>query len=125
MIFFLVSRLIFGEFAHAMPHAPAPVNGEIALADNEATPPCPDHTQQTSSTSSETSDPDAANASDHLMDDKDCCKKGGCECPCLHTPPGAVLTSGPVITPADRSRPGVLALGAAWHRSSALFRPPA
>jgi hypothetical protein len=125
VIFFLVSRLIFGEIAHAMPHAPAPVNGEVALADNEATPPCPDHTQETPSTSSGTSEADAANIGDHPMDDKDCCKKGGCECPCLHTPPAAVLSSGPAITPADQRCPGVPAIGAAWHRSSALFRPPA
>ena len=125
VIFFLVSRLIFGEFAHAMPHASAPVTEETALADNQATPPCPDHTQQTSSTSSDASGPGAANAGDHPMDDKDCCKKGSCECPCLHTPPAAVLTSGPAIMPVNQRCPGVLAIGAAWHRSSALFRPPA
>lgn len=123
VICFLVSRLIFGEFAHAMPHASAQVNGDVALADEAGTP-CPDHLQPPPSTHSEASGSDAAKSGGHPLDDKDCCKNGGCACPCLHTP-AATPTSALTVTLTHEARPGVVASGAAWLRSSPLFRPPA
>jgi hypothetical protein len=123
VIFFLVSRLIFGEFAHAMPHASASMNG-TAVAASDADPPCSDHTRQPSSTHGEASDPDALTFDDHPVDDKDCCKKGGCVCPCLHTP-AAALAAVVMLMPAEQSRPGALVRGADWLRTSMLFRPPA
>lgn len=128
VIFFLVSRLIFGEFAHAMPHELGPSNADAALA-SEASSACPDHKQPASSTHDKASGSDATKSGDHSGADrstheKDCCKKGGCVCPCLHTP-AALSASAAAIVPSDQSQPGVLANGAARLRSSALFRPPA
>jgi hypothetical protein len=120
VIFLLVSKLIFGEVTHAMPHmgASATEMSEMATAASQDSPPCADHVQAGSQ-----SDPShAANSDDPAK--KDCCKTGGCACPCLHSPAAtaAILFS---MQRANDSQVAVPVEGAAWHRLSALFRPPA
>jgi hypothetical protein len=119
---FLVTRLIFGEFAHAMPHASMPMADEVVLTD-KASPPCPDHAQETPAPRA-APESDGVSSIDHPVTDKDCCKKGGCACPCLHTP-AAIAASGATLAPSPERRPRAFAPGAALLRSSALFRPPA
>lgn len=115
VIFLLVSKLIIGQLAHAMPHMamPAAMDEIAALAGDDMTghdsPPCGDH-QQASSTDEPA--------------EKSCCENGGCACPCLHSP--AATTAVPF--PMHRANADQIAIpveGAAWQRVSALFRPPA
>src|SRR5688572_14532925 len=47
VIFLLVSKLIFGEVTHAMPHMAAPATeiNEVATSASQDSPPCADHVQ--------------------------------------------------------------------------------
>lgn len=124
VIFLLVSKLIFGEVTHAMPQmaAQATEMNEVATSASQDSPPCANHAQAGSE-----SDPSHAANSDAANGDgskKDCCKSGGCACPCLHSPAAtaAILFS---IQRANEIQTAVPVGGAAWHRLSALFRPPA
>lgn len=116
-IFLLVSNLILGQFAHAVPHVAAATTDEVvALADQDS-PACGDHVQAGSSDQAQDSSTDSPA-------DKDCCERGGCACPCLHSP--AAAAAAPVtVQCASADRVAVPVEGAAWHRVSALFRPPA
>jgi hypothetical protein len=120
VIFLLVSKLIFGEVTHAMPHmaAPATEMNEVVTSASQDSPPCGDHVQVGSE-----SDPSHASNSDEPAK-KSCCETGGCVCPCLHSPAAtaAILFS---MQRANDSQIAVLVEGAVWHRLSALFRPPA
>jgi hypothetical protein len=120
VIFLLVSKLIFGEVTHAMPHmaAPATEMNEVVASASQDSPPCADHVQVGSQ-----SDPSHDSNSDEPAK-KSCCETGGCVCPCLHSPAAtaAILFS---MQRANDSQVAVLVEGAVWHRLSALFRPPA
>jgi hypothetical protein len=127
-IFLLVSNLILGQFAHAMPHMaePAMAMSEVvasasASASASATddsPPCGSHVQA----GSELGQSQDSNTDDHAA--KSCCKGGECACPCLHTP-GATAAVPFAMQFAHDGQVAVLVKGAAWQRLSALFRPPA
>jgi hypothetical protein len=110
VIFLLVSKLIFGELTHAMPHmaeAPSAMDEIPALAGQDS-PPCGDHTDSSQDSST----------------DENCCESGGCACPCLHSPAAAEAVRFGMHR-ADSDQVAVHVEGAAWHRMSALFRPPA
>ena len=122
--FLLVSRLILGEFVHAMPHESAATDA-AAASQSMYEPPCPEHSARHAATASnEVSDSGVVEATDHAGNDRDCCKSGGCACPCLHTP-GATGASTLAIERAHPGLPTVLASGVAHLRSYTLFRPPA
>lgn len=125
VIFLLVSKLIFGEVTHAMPHmaAPATEMNQLATSASQDSPPCADHVQA-SSQSDPSQDSNSDGSSSNGPAEKNCCKTGGCACPCLHSPAAtaAILFT---MQPANESQVAVLVKGAVWHRSSALFRPPA
>ena len=113
-VLLLVSRLLFGEAAHAMPYEIA--GSETATATHEQ--PCPEHSSAAAMHAAHLADADTP-------DHKDCCSNGGCDCACLHL---SVL-----ITPAltvhlaiiDQLRLPASAAGPIQDRVSALFRPPA
>jgi hypothetical protein len=125
VIFLLVSKLILGEFTHAMPQmahemgSSATMNEVVTLASaSHDSPPCENHVQS----GTESGQPQDSSSGDHAA--KNCCKGGECACPCLHSPaaPSAVpfvmhLTHDNQLSP--------LVQGATWHRQSGLFRPPA
>ena len=119
VIFLLMSNLILGELAHAMPHMaePAMVMNEIVASPSQDSPACGSHTQ---------TDADSGQSQDSSADDltaQDCCEGGECTCPCLHSPAAAAAASFAVQRTHDQV--AVLVEGAAWHRLSGLFRPPA
>jgi hypothetical protein len=125
VIFLLVSKLIFGEVTHAMPSmaAPATQMNEVAASASQDSPPCANHVQAGSQV-----DPSHdSNSNDSNGDEpakKDCCKSGGCACPCLHSPAATAA----IVFSMQRANDNQIAVpvgGAVWHRLSALFRPPA
>lgn len=125
VIFLLMSKLIFGEVTHAMPHmaAPATEMNEVATSVSQDNPPCADHVQAGWQLDpSQDSNSNGSNSNGPA--EKDCCKSGGCACPCLHSPAAtaAILFS---MQRTNDSQVAVLVGGAVWHRVSALFRPPA
>lgn len=125
VIFLLVSNLILGELTHAMPHmaqemdSSATAVNEIvsALSASDDSPPCGSHVQP-GSESGQSQDVSADDAA------KDCCKGGECACPCLHSPAATAVVPFAMQLVHDDSA-AVLVEGAAWHRLSGLFRPPA
>jgi hypothetical protein len=122
VIFLLVSKLILGEFTHAMPqmdHSAAAMNDEIVTLANVShdSPPCGSH-DSAGSESGQSQD----SSTDHA--NKDCCKGGECACPCLHSPAAAAAVAA-VMQLTHDDQVAVLVQGATWHRSSGLFRPPA
>jgi hypothetical protein len=123
VIFLLVSKLIVGEFTHAMPHMAAPVANapanEIVAPGSPDDPPCADHVQPGASESQ----PAQHSTSDESAD-KSCCENGVCVCPCLHSP--AATAAVPLtLQRANDNQLTILVEGAVLHRLSALFRPPA
>ena len=119
VIFLLVSNLILGELAHAMPHMaePSMVMNELATSVGEDSPACGGHTQA----DDESGQLQDSNADEHAA--QDCCKGGECACPCLHSP--AAAAAAPFTMRRAHDQVAILVEGAAWHRSSGLFRPPA
>lgn len=118
-IFLLVSKLILGQFAHAMPHMAESTTAmnEMVTSLSHDSPPCGDHVQ-TDSASGQSQD----SGGDHA--EKSCCKGGECACPCLHSPAAVAA----VLASAQRSpddQVGALVHGVAGQRLSDLFRPPA
>jgi hypothetical protein len=122
VIFLLVSKLILGQFTHAMPHMAEP-----AIAMNEVVtsvpashdnPPCGSHVQA----GSELGQSQETSGDAHAA--KSCCEGGECACPCLHSPAANAAVSFTMQSAHD-DQAAVLVEGAAWHRLSALFRPPA
>ena len=117
VIFLLVSNLILGQFAHAMPHAASATTDEVVAQAGQDNPACGEHAPAGSSDSSQDSEMDGSS-------DEDCCERGECACPCLHsTAAGAVLLL--AVPYMNAGQIAALVEGAAWHRLSALFRPPA
>lgn len=125
VIFLLVSRLIIGEFAHSSTHesegmVDAHHAGMVAAVVSDEPLPCPDHMGPNTQPARNASG-DAAPDTDGS---KDCCEKGGCECPCLHLPAAAP----PASFSSYRVTGELVAThveGVVRHRSTALFRPPA
>lgn len=114
-VLLLVSRLCFGEAAHAMPHEVAA--GEAAAATHQQ--PCPEHANGA-----------AMHAADHMAgfdtaNHKDCCGNGGCDCPCLHLFAVVAPTLTVPLAIIDQARVPASAAGQIADRVSALFRPPA
>lgn len=125
LIFLLVSRLVIGEFAHAMPmgdmstshHRMSHVLSEIA-SDPTA---CPQHevAEQGDTTHAST------DAADTGSDTQDCCKSGECECPCLHAPCAAINATVATAITVELRRLAEGTDGLMLQRLSGLFRPPA
>jgi hypothetical protein len=100
----LVTRLVLGEFVHAHDggHPATGAAGEVAVAQESAD--CHDDAEQAS--------------------EPQCCKTGGCECPCLFA---TAIASGAAfaLDATTESRTTWRACGAALNQPFALFRPPA
>jgi hypothetical protein len=127
VIFLLMSKLILGELTHAMPHMAQDMDPSATAVNEIVTsastshdaPPCGNHVQQTGSKSEQSQD---SSSDGHAA--KSCCEGGECACPCLHSP--AATAAVPfVMQIVHDDRAAVLVKGAAWHRLSGLFRPPA
>lgn len=115
----IVFQLVTGGNALAMPMSQAPVE-PAPMSD------CPEHAAHHDQVAEAVHSPVADSPSDQGgAEEKDCCKYGGCECPCLHggvaglaqVEPGALFVEvAPVISPiVDRPH----------SRPNLLFRPPA
>lgn len=104
VVILLMTRLVLGEFVHAH-DAGLPAGGalsEVAVAQETAG--CHDDAKQSS--------------------EPECCKTGGCECPCLFA---TAIGSGAAFAleaPAELRTPGCAA-GAPLIQPFTLFRPPA
>jgi hypothetical protein len=100
----LVTRLVLGEFVHAHDggHLATGAAGEVAVAQGSAD--CHDGAGQAS--------------------EPECCKTGGCECPCLFA---TAIASGAAfaLDATTESRTTWRAAGAPLNQPFALFRPPA
>lgn len=119
MALLLVSRLVLGEFAHAMPSSHAPVEAEVAAASSQNAD-CPQHKAASHGTGSQSSD--IASAAD---EHHNCCISGACQCPCMHVPAAAVASFTPTSLHANHERIMNFANGFACDRLWSLFRPPA
>jgi hypothetical protein len=98
----LVTRLVLGEFVHAHDGAHS-ASAVAATAVAQESSPCHDDAKQSS--------------------EPECCKTGGCECPCLFAP---VLASGAALAlDSSESRATGCTSGAPLNQPFALFRPPA
>jgi hypothetical protein len=99
VVILLVTRLVLGEFAHA--HDGSHAAGSVTAQESSQ---CHDAAKSAGKS--------------------DCCKTGGCECPCLF---GIAMDSGMILSlaPTTESRPAVDAIGATPERPFTLFRPPA
>ena len=119
MALLLLSRLVLGEFAHAMPAQHVPVEPEVvAAADNQSVD-CPQH-EAASGAGSQSSHSQSASDAHH-----DCCKSGACQCPCMQVP--AVLVASFITTSVhvDHGRIMKAVQGFTCDRLWSLFRPPA
>jgi hypothetical protein len=117
VVFLMVSRLIVGEFAHAMPHSEAAAK-DVAVLASETMAACQDH-------EGVAAEPSSAPAHGTHADEDDCCKAKGCKCPCVHLPsavPEPVVVG---MAHHDLHRLSEPTLGIATQRLSAVFRPPA
>lgn len=121
VVFLLVSKLILGELAHAMPHEAAAAMNEVVTSAHvvHGSPPCGEHVQTGGAESGQSQD---SSADGHAT--KDCCKGSQCACPCLHSPAAAAAVPF-VMQLTHDNQVAVLVDGADCHRLSALFRPPA
>jgi hypothetical protein len=118
VICLLVLRLAFGEFAHAFPHDMAAA--DVAASSSGA---CPDHVQSQDDSASAIGEHVAAEQP--AAETADCCKAGGCECPCFHATAMIASSAMPAPTSLDRSPAITCALGFVQHPVNRLFRPPA
>jgi hypothetical protein len=118
MTLLLLSRLVLGDFAHAMPVSHAPFESAVVAAGSR-NPDCPQH-EAASDAAGQSSD---IQSSPHPQ--RDCCKSGACECPCMHAP--AALVASFIVTSVhlDHGRIMNSAHGFACDRLWLLFRPPA
>ena len=117
VIFLLVSRLVFGEFAHAMPLAMMSP-GEVTHAGAPAVE-CHEHQGAVAGAQSLDDAHEAHGAGE------DCCKNGKCECPCVHLSSAAAESFVMHDAARDPHRMSEPALGVAAQRPSSPFRPPA
>lgn len=123
LIFLLVSRLVIGEFAHAMPMDMSPSHHQMShvlseIAGDPAA--CPQHEgAQQGDTHPSTDDGTTSSES------QDCCKSGECECPCLHVPCAAIDATIFTAITVELRHLAEGTDGLMSHRLSGLFRPPA
>jgi hypothetical protein len=115
VVFLLVTRLVFGEFAHAHDSG----TGEHAFAGANTAEPshCGDHPKHPTT-------PTAGHADDSASDTPDCCKAAKCACPCLHAPAAASVGYS-VLAHVSEQTSSAGASGATPDRPFELFRPPA
>ena len=118
MTLLLLSRLVLGEFVHAMPVSHAPTEPEVVAAGNQNAD-CPQH-EAAGGAGSESSDIKSSSDPHH-----DCCKSGACQCPCMHAPAALVASFVATSMHVDHGRIMTPANGFACDRLWLLFRPPA
>lgn len=122
----LVTRLVMGELAHAMPVEGAASAPEHAMATGMSDPAeCHDaDASDDASTKAHHGEHSQTHAS-HAAGEQDCCETGECECPCLHVPCAALdaMTVDSIAATVPRILHG--ADGVISQRPSRLFRPPA
>lgn len=123
-VLLLVSRLIFGEFTHAMPQPDAPAAGAVALTSQEVASQevdnCPNHLSEGESLTTQSGDSHETHGAT-----QDCCDTGDCKCPCMHVPAAAMATLDMDLANLHQNQIIECADGVAVYRLSALFRPPA
>jgi hypothetical protein len=117
MALLLLSRLVLGEFAHAMPAPHVPAGPEVVAADSQNAD-CPQH----EAASGEGTHPSGSHLSTEAH--HDCCKPGTCQCPCAHVP-AAIASFVATSVHVDHGRILNLVKGFACDRLWSLFRPPA
>jgi len=117
MVLLLLSRLVLGEFAHAMPASHVPVGPEVVAAASQNAD-CPEH-KAASSEGSHSLGIHSSTEAHH-----DCCKPGTCPCPCAHVP-AAVASFLATSVHVDHGRIFNLVKGFTCDRVWSLFRPPA
>jgi hypothetical protein len=107
LVLLIATRLIFGEFASAMPDHGAAHFDHAASAQTSSDSSCPDHASK-------------HNGGAH---DDSCCKSA-CSCPCLHF---SALAAASLVTQAlpDEARPRMPVVGETAPRVARLLRPPA
>lgn len=110
----LLTRLVFGEFAHAHD------NGGHALVSATASESshCADHAEHQGAASNST-DADGPGTTE-----PDCCKMAKCACACVHAP-AAAMAIAPILAYTTDHSVAVCAVGATADRPFKLFRPPA
>jgi hypothetical protein len=118
MTLLLLSRLVLGEFAHAVPVSHAPAEPEVVAAGSQNAD-CPQH-EAAGGAGSESSDIESSADPHH-----DCCKSGACQCPCMHAPAALVASFVATSVHVDHGRIMTRANGFACDRLWLLFRPPA
>lgn len=130
-VLLVLGKLVLGASAHAMPqtgahdaHAP-----ELPSAAQTEEEPCPDHVNggsdaQTESTSTTSAD-EAGAEHDSNHSERDCCKAGGCKCPCAHASVYLAQTAPVHVVSIEHSRAVFRGIPLAPFRLTAVFRPPA
>ena len=118
VIILLVTRLVFGEMTHASAQHDAHADDGSATTSQEQSP-CPDHVNDGSEASATDTNDSASESPEN-----DCCKSGGCECPCLHTP-AAIAVVPVIIAHQTRVRAAASEPDVAVARPFTVFRPPA
>lgn len=128
IIVLIVSRLILGELAYAMPQEAGSLV-HLAPSTTVVAPHCPEHRngqpQMQASVHSEMSDTAQPGVVSTHDTQKDCCKSSGCKCPCAHLTAMAVPTLAAASHGIAEARLGPSVAAPANDRLSALFRPPA
>jgi hypothetical protein len=119
MALLLSSRLVFGEFAHAMPEQHAPVEPEVVAAAGNQSGDCAQH-EAASGADNQSSHSQSASHAHH-----DCCKSGACQCPCMHAPAALVASFIATSAHVDQARIMNPVNGFTCDRLWSLFRPPA
>jgi hypothetical protein len=119
MALLLLSRLVLGEFVHAMPAQHAPVEPEVVAAAGNQSGDCPQH-EAASGAGNQSSHSQSASDAHH-----DCCKSGACQCPCMHVPAALVASFITTSVHVDHGRIMNPVNGFTCDRLWSLFRPPA
>lgn len=117
----IVLRLVMSGSALAMPMVQVDtVSAPVTMSD------CAEHSAHHGEASE--AETDSRSSTDAAHDDghqKDCCKQGGCECPCLHGGVASLALADPVLISADASLVPSRVDDRPHIRPNLLFRPPA
>ena len=119
MALLLLSRLVVGEFAHAVPSSHAPVEPEVVAGSTQSAD-CPEHQAADGGTDSQSADIASSTDPHH-----NCCKSGTCQCPCMHVPAAVLASFLATLVHVDHGRILNQVNGFACDRLWSLFRPPA
>jgi hypothetical protein len=122
VILLLLSRLVFGEFAHAMPHAGSSLDAPVAAQSAHT---AHMHVAQSADEKSHCAEHQGPADRKDAPADHDCCKGSACGCPCMHLPQASFLTLTLSFDRDSTAQPLALDDGIVRHRISTLFRPPA